>query len=213
MNKKGEKNRKLSKKEQERLRHFEEVSSSLEEKGYRKSNLTVGIVFANVVVLAAAIPVFAVGMGLYFLVNREFRGIAEGIPGLILFFVLMLVMVVIHELVHGITWSIFSEHHFRDIEFGVMWDLLTPYCTCKVPLSKGAYITGALMPLIVLGILPAAIGIALGWPGWLFMGLIMTLSAGGDVLIVLQVLKHRSSAEDILYFDYPTQAGLAVFEK
>lgn len=40
--------------------------------------------------------------------------------------------------------------------------LLTPYCHCDVPLSKRAYIAGALMPLIVLGILPGIVGVVIG---------------------------------------------------
>ena len=81
---------------------------------------------------------------------------------MIIFVIAILLLVVVHELIHGITWSVFTEHHFGDIEFGFMKEYLTPYCTCKCPLSKGKYIIGALMPLIILGIIPMAAGIIMG---------------------------------------------------
>jgi hypothetical protein len=37
-----------------------------------------------------------------------------------------------------------------DIEFGYAASTLNPYCTCSTPLTKGNYIFGAVMPLIIL---------------------------------------------------------------
>jgi hypothetical protein len=119
----------------------------------------------------------------------------------------------VHELVHGITWGIFAAHHFKDIEFGVMWQLLTPYCTCTVPLTKRQYILGGLMPLIVLGIIPTAIAIAAGSFFWLIIGLVMILSAGGDILLVWKLIRYKTDKQDVLIYDHPTKAGSIVFEK
>jgi hypothetical protein len=107
----------------------------------------------------------------------------------------------------------FTEHHFGDVEFGFMKEYLTPYCTCKCPLSKGKYIIGALMPLIILGIIPMAVGIAAGSMLLLLIGIIMVLSAGGDIMIVMNIMKYKSRSEDVLYLDHPTQAGGVIFEK
>jgi hypothetical protein len=94
-----------------------------------------------------------------------------------------------------------------------MKEYLTPYCTCKCPLTKGKYIIGALMPLLILGLLPMAVGIGIGSFFWLLLGIIMTVSAGGDIMIVMMIMKYKSQAEDILYLDHPTQAGGVLFEK
>jgi hypothetical protein len=80
-------------------------------------------------------------------------------------------------------------------------------------LKKGPYILGALMPLIVLGILPTAAAIFTGSLLWLNVGLIMIVSAGGDILIVLQILRYHTNASEIRYYDHPTQAGGVIFEK
>ena len=65
-----EDNRKLSAAEQCRLARLEEISEGLLAQGYRRTELTISIVKANVYVLLAAIPVFVIGGGLFYLCNR-----------------------------------------------------------------------------------------------------------------------------------------------
>ena len=60
-----EKNRKLSEKEQRRLAAFEATCERYLQQGYKKTDLTIGIVKANLVVLLIAIPVVAIGMLLF----------------------------------------------------------------------------------------------------------------------------------------------------
>ena len=211
---KEEKNRKLSAKEQKRLEAFEETCERYVQEGCKMSNLTIGIVKANIVVLLLAIPVIAIGV-LLFVWRNPVSLLRPTSQGSLLFIILFLVLIVAHELIHGLTWSLFSEHHFKDIEFGFMKELLTPYCTCKVPLSKGHYILGALMPGIVLGIIPTVLGILLGSGLLFWIGIFMFLSAGGDLMIVCKVLafKKQDESKEILVFDHPTQAGSMIFEK
>ena len=195
--------RKLTAAEQRRLAHLEEISERLLAQGYRRVELTIGIVRANVIVLAAMIPVFAAGIALFVLCNQPLSITFQPL-GFIWFLLLYFALIVVHELVHGITWGIFAAHHFKDIEFGVMWQLLTPYCTCTVPLTKRQYILGGLMPLIVLGIIPTAIAIAAGSFFWLIIGLVMILSAGGDILLVWKLIRYKTDKQDVLIYDHPT---------
>ena len=210
-----EKNRELSEAEQKRLAAFEAQAEKLKEQGYRRVDLTVSIVKANVFAIILLFPLMALGMWLFWLKNGTLAGgiAARSIGGLLLFVLVMAVLVVVHELIHGLSWSLFTERRFGDIEFGFMKQYLTPYCTCLVPLAKGQYIFGALMPLVVLGILPMAAGILMGSMPVLFMGIIMTVSAAGDMMIVWCILTYRSQAETIVYMDHPTQAGGVIFEK
>ena len=209
---KREKSRKLSPAEERRLRAFEALAESMGARGYRRVELTVGIVKANVFAVVLLIPLLIVGIGLFLLINR---GAGRGFAGInpILFFVLLFALIVIHELIHGLSWAIFAEHHWKDIEFGFMKQYLTPYCTCGVPLSKGQYIFGALMPLVLLGLIPMLVGILTGSLQTLLMGIIMADAAAGDILIVWKILRYRSGAESIVYIDHPTQAGGVIFEK
>jgi len=178
------------------------------------TNLTIGIAKANLIILLAAIPVVAIGLLLFAWRNPTALSRPTSHEGL-LFIVLFLACIVVHELIHGLTWSLFSEHHFKDIDFGFMRTTFTPYCTCASPLSRGHYIIGALMPCIVLGLIPTALGILFGWPLLFWIGIAMILSAGGDIMIVIKVLtyKSQSGSQEILVFDHPTQAGSMIFEK
>jgi hypothetical protein len=211
---KEEKNRKLSPKEQRRLNVFEETCERLSQQGYKRNDLTISIVKANLFVFLLAIPVVTIGV-LLFAWKNPLSLLTPNPRGSLLVIVLFIVLIVAHELIHGLTWSLFSEHHFKDIEFGFMKEYLTPYCTCTTPLPKSHYIMGALMPCIVLGILPTAIGILLGSSLFFWIGIIMILSAGGDIMIVWKVLafKKQDESEEVLIYDHPTQAGSVIFER
>ena len=207
-----EASRKLTKAEQRRLEAFEKMSEEKIAAGYRRTNLTIGIVKANVFAIVLLIPVAIIGLVLYFWKNGFNLG-GMDFSNYLLFMIAFLVLIVVHELIHGVSWAIFSEHHFKDIEFGFMWKYLTPYCTCSVPLSKGQYIFGALMPMFLLGIVPMIVGILTGWFLWLLIGIIMTDAAAGDIMIVWNILNYKTTAQEFVYVDHPTQAGGVIFER
>jgi len=209
-----EKNRKLSAKEQRRLSVFEETCERLSQQGYKRNDLTISIVKANLFVILLAIPVVAIGV-LLFAWKNPISLLTPTPQGSLLFVALFIVLIMVHELIHGLTWSLYAEHHFKDIAFGFMKEYLTPYCTCTTPLLKSHYIMGALMPCLVLGILPTAIGILLGSHFLFWTGIVMILSAGGDIMIVMKLLayKGQSGSKEILIYDHPTQAGSVIFEK
>ena len=208
-----EQGRKLSDAERRRLAHFEQVKQSMAAEGYQCHELTVGIVKANVITILASIPLIAVGLGLFVLVNRGFGTWDSWASKPFALLALYLVLIVVHEGVHGIAWSIFATRHFADIEFGFMKEYLTPYCTCACPLTRIHYVIGALAPLVMLGVVPTAVAIAQGSFALLLIGLVMILSAGGDIMIAAMVLRHKSAGSECLVYDHPTQAGCVVFER
>jgi hypothetical protein len=154
----------------------------------------------------------AAGFGLYYLVNRRFDldHYRSHVPVIV---VALVALTVVHELIHGACWSIFTPHHFKDIEFGVMLSAMAPYCACLVPLKKEQHVFGTAMPLIVLGILPTIYAICSGSLFMLLTGIVMIVSAGGDMAIVLEMLKYKTACHDVKIFDHPTQVGFYLFEK
>ncbi len=208
-----EKDRKLTPAEEKRMAFYNEYCEKMTKAGYRKTELTVGLVKANLFVILMSLPVIGLFVWLFLRRNPEAGFSISGLKEMILFLVLMVVLVVVHELIHGAAWAIFAENHFRDIEFGFIAQYLTPYATCRSILPKGPYILGALMPLIVLGIIPSVISIFTGSVLLFWLGIVMTLSAGGDVLIVWKLLTYKSNMPEKLFLDHPTRAGLVVFER
>ena len=207
--KKDEK-RVLSEEEQKRLARFEQTAQELTKQGYTRHDLTIGMGKASWIAIFLLIPLFIAGYGLYYLVHHKIE--MTGFNGAT-FLIVFLLLTVVHELIHGISWSIFTPNHFKDIAFGIMMPYLSPYCTCMAPLTKPRHIFGTVMPLILLGIIPTVIGIAAGIPMALLMGLLMIDIATGDILIIRKILAYKTSAKDVVYMDHPTDAGGVIFER
>ena len=208
--KKDKEERHLSGAEKKRLERFEKIISKMEQSGYTRHELTIDIGKANVFAIVLLVPLFLIGYGLDYLVNHRIGFL--GINWLI-FFVAFVVLIVIHELIHGVCWSFFTPHHFKDIEFGIMKPSMNPYCTCLEPLKKEAYIFGTVMPLVLLGILPMIAGIAVNNSNILILGIILADSAAGDIMIIWKLLRYKSDSGEVVYMDHPTEAGGVVFER
>ena len=213
MNKEEKEERKLTESEKNRLDAFNRQIAALEQDGYVKKDLLISGDQANFVGplygFLTALPFIV----LYFLTMRELPewktlGFLRTAGLLIFYFVL----IILHELIHGLTWSRFTKNGFRSISFGVIWRSLNPYCTCSEPLPKAHYLAGCLMPWFVLGIIPCIAGLIMHNGFLLFTGVIMALSAGGDLLIAQKILAQKSDGET-LFLDHPTEIGLVCLEK
>ncbi len=180
-----------------------------------RGELTLNTGKANIYALFFVIPVILVyGVPYYIIwikeINREviitvlgkfyFMIRQQGLLYLLAF----LAGIIMHELIHGITMFAFCKNGFHSIKFGIMWQYLTPYVHCKEPLNKTRYITGAIMPSIVLGIIPALAGIIFRNPGWLFYGMLFTYASGGDFLIIWLLRGHP---RDTLVLDHEAKVG------
>lgn len=141
--------RKLTPAEQKRKEQFALVCEEMERQGYRKTDLTIGVVKANLLALIVMLP-FAVLSGAVVLSRVSFLSMAESMSpfDFLLFLLVMLLLTAVHEGIHGLTWGLFAESHWRAIRFGVIWKALTPYCTCAQPMKRGQYILGAAMPTL-----------------------------------------------------------------
>ena len=80
----------------------------------------------------------------------------------IIFFLGLIVAIVVHELIHGLTWATFAPRGLRSIKFGIMKKYLNPYCHCSDPLPRNGYVLGCLMPGIATGLIPAIVALAIG---------------------------------------------------
>lgn len=211
----AKKERKLTKAEEKRKKIYEEEKQKLIEDGYTENNLTIGVVYANVMAFVLGLPIIIVLGILFFKYNLGDSGLSFTftIKESMIFLISLLVLIVVHELIHGAFWGIFAKEHLKSIEFGFMVQYLTPYCCCKEVLTKGQYIIGGIMPTVILGIIPAVVAIFTG--SWLVfvIGCIMILSGGGDMTIILKLLMYRSTKQEILYMDHPYECGLVVFER
>ena len=201
--------RKLTKAEIARKELFDRLTADLEGQGYIRKNITVSSLKANLLgFVAGFVPTVPFGIVFILLTRGEYTGI--GHIWYMLFFPIFIASVLIHEGLHGTGWAIFAKGHFKSIAFGVVWQALMPYCTCKDPLRKGQYIVGLLLPCIVLGIIPSVLACIFGSAALLAFGTLMTVCAGGDILVLVLILKARLNG-DVLLLDHPTDVGLVAF--
>jgi len=175
-------------------------------------NLSISIEKANVYSLIFALPLAALLVVLYVL-RWEVGGAIAGFNSLfgafLTFLIVFLAGVVLHELIHGLTWVFFGRKPLRAIQFGFQLKTLTPYAHCTEPMGVNAYRIGTAMPGILLGLLPALLGIMNG-NGWLLaFGVLFTMAAGGDFLILwlLKDVDRRKLVED-----HPTRAGCYILD-
>lgn len=208
----GKDNRKLSKAEEKRKKLYEEKKKELLAQGYEEKDLTISVLKANVMAIVLRLPIIILLLILFIYKNQS--GLYTfSFYGPVVFLVIFAVLVVVHELIHGLFWAIYAKHHLKSIEFGFIVSSLTPYCCCKEMLTKSQYIIGGIMPTVILGIIPAIISIFTGSIFWFAMGELMILSGGGDMTILLKLLRYKSKKEEILYMDHPYECGLVVFER
>lgn len=175
-----------------------------------KADYSISMVKANVYSLFFALP-FAFFFSLLFILRwgpaRFGEGFSSFAGNLPVFLGVFAVGVAAHELIHGITWALAGRLPLKAVRFGFLWKTLTPYAHLSGPLEVNAYRTGALMPGLLLGALPAALAIITG-SGWLLaFGMLFIVAACGDMLIVWLI---RSVPAGRLVEDHPTRAGCCV---
>lgn len=202
--------RKLSRREQARLEDFQRLSGQMRQQGYRRVDLVVDVVQANVMAVVVMLPFLAAAAVLFFALNPVGE-VYIPLSGMALWLLAFLVLVVLHEAIHGLTWGLMAPHGFKAIVFGVIWQMLTPYCTCNDGLKRWQYLLGGLMPTLILGFGLAGLATAQG-SLWLFsLAEVMILGGGGDFLVVFKMLRHPQK-DGAVYYDHPYECGLVVFE-
>lgn len=176
-----------------------------------KRDLSVSMAKANFYCLLIAVPLASLLGWLYFKIwgYANLIKIYLSFKNLLYLSIFFVIGTVVHELIHGLSWVIFGQKPLKFVKYGFQLKTLTPYAHCRKPMEANAYRIGVLMPGLLLGILPSLIGIATG-NGWVMnFGILFTLAAGGDFLI-LWLIRNVSSSK--LVEDHPTKAGCYVID-
>ncbi len=115
--------------------------------------------------------------------------------------------IVSHEVLHALAWKAAGGMPWNDVRLGFQWKTLTPYAHSRVPMTARAYRIGAATPGVILGLVPSTASLVTGDGFWLLFGVLFTIAAGGDALI-LWLLRGVPSLR--LVQDHPTRAGCLV---
>ena len=170
---------------------------------------TASVAQANVAALVGVLPglvALVVVDGLVWGWGALGDGFGALISPLWRFLLLFVGGVLVHEGLHGIAWRLAGAAP-GSVRLGFQVQTLTPYAHSSAPMTARAYRIGAATPGIVLGIVPAVIGLVLGVGAVFWFGLLFTLAAGGDALI-LWLLRGVSGRR--LVEDHPSKPGCLV---
>ena len=172
-----------------------------------KRDLSISMARANIIVMFISIPVIL----LQFAIFTGLHGLEGLKPTWSTAFLIVAVLlgIVIHELIHGISWVLFGRKPFSSVKFGFQWQTLTPYAHLKEPVEVNAYRLGAFLPGFILGILTYILSLLLGNGDLFWFSLVHTSAAGGDWLI-LWLIRHVKAGMQV--DDHPTNAGCYVLE-
>jgi hypothetical protein len=172
-----------------------------------KRDLSIPMGRANVIVLFTSAPIAL----LQLLMFSRIHGLEkmQVNANFIILIVVLILSVIAHELIHGISWVFFGRKPFSAVKFGFQWKTLTPYAHLKEPVEVNVYRIGGFMPGFLLGILPYLLSLGLGNGNLFWFGLVHTAAASGDwlVLWLIRNLKPGTQVED-----HPTNVGCYVIE-
>lgn len=173
--------------------------------GYVAEKKTISILWANLLAVVLFAVVAVAGWAIMYSLwdNLHFGGIDS-----LIFLVGIVLGLVVHELVHGVTWLLLLKKGFSHLSFGLMTGAV--YCHIDVPMDKRKYVIGALMPLLLVGVVPWVAAILSGSLTWMLVGAVMISGAIGDIMIVWTL---RSEPTSTLVYDHPSEVGCYVYHK
>lgn len=189
---------KKSKQVQERIENFEKIKKDYQAQGYTYKKVEINIITANVIAIVIMLVIAVIGIFIFSLLQKK----------IVFFFPLwlllcMLISTIVHELLHGVAWSMFCEKKWKSVQFGIIWKMITPYCSCLEPLSWLPYLIGALAPCMILGVVPYIVAIISGNSLLLWFAIFNIAAAGGDLMVALHICKDQPS----LMMDLPEECG------
>lgn len=176
-----------------------------------ETDLSISMARASVYTLVGSVPLVALLVGLYAAFpSKASSGIRVfGTLDVLLFVLALVAGVFLHEAIHALGWSWFGHLRRTSIQLGFQIRTLTPYAHAKEAMPASGYRAGTVLPAILLGALPFAVGTVLRSPGIALFGIVMTFGAGGDLLILWLMRKVDSYA---LVQDHPSRAGCIVLK-
>jgi hypothetical protein len=91
----------------------------------------------------------------------------------------------LHETIHGIFWS-----KYTDVKIGIILKSLYRFLYCNEPIKTGHYTNGLIMPSIILGIIPLIIGMIFGSIFVYGFGLLFIIVGADDFYIIYLLRKE-----------------------
>ncbi|MDR0430807.1 MAG: DUF3267 domain-containing protein [Tannerellaceae bacterium] len=125
-------------------------------------------------------------------------------------FTALIAGLLVHELIHDITFAKYNKSGFKSIKFGIVWKHVVLYCHCSEFITVWQYRIVLLMPSVILGFIPVILGFVLGNFMVLLFGCTMTMGGLGDFFCIWSL---RGFNKNTLIMDHPSKVGFFYEEK
>jgi len=112
----------------------------------------------------------------------------------IIFFILMILWMVLHEIIHGISYQIMGAKG-KNIVFGASLENGVFYCKCKEYVDKKCIMTSLLAPFILIGVFTYVLGFLIKSTLLIALSVINISGASGDLMMFNFFLKQESDVE------------------
>ena len=193
-----------------RKERIDRLIAEMTGQGYELEDLSVDGNTANKMALLTGVIPSAVFVLLFGLLHgwEKFKDV-----DLLLILVVFLISIIVHEGIHGLFFGLFAKNHFKSIEFGMIWKSMNPYCYCGEPLSRKHYLTGLLIPGIILGCCTGMLGLITGNASLILFSVFSLFAAGGDIYIAWMIMKTTKKGREEKYLDHPDKPGVMMLHR
>ena len=144
-----------------------------------------------------AIVILLVLVGLMYLIGYDFLSVFLNYDtGMV--FALLVLWLMLHEVLHGIGFSIFKSVDRKNVVYGMALEKGVFYCMCKQKIGKKVIFTSLLFPLTIIGVVTLILGLIVDNPLLVFLSIFNIMGCVGDIVMSFYFAK---CPEDITYLD------------
>jgi len=118
----------------------------------------------------------------------------------------------VHEWLHAISFRIFGGVTKESISYRRQWKTLDIQTMCAAPMTAGAYRIAALMPALLMGLVPAAISLAYGI-GWLAVWSVLALNSVTSDIVSVWAIRSMGNSERVFMNVDPAKVDFAAPDK
>lgn len=135
------------------------------------------------------------------------ENIILAIPNIYIELVVMLLIFIIHELLHGLGFKVCGKASTNNIVYGAKLESGVFYCACKEEISKYGIIGSLLAPILFLTIMPVIIGFIFNLDVFILIAIINLFGASLDILATIDILRLP---KNIKYKDLDDTLGFII---
>jgi hypothetical protein len=126
------------------------------------------------------------------------------------FLIAVMLGIVLHEAIHALFFSFYLSSKYQGVKFGFDEQHGIPFVHLKEPISVLGFRVGAIMPMILLGVIPAALGVYYGSISLTAYGIIFIISASGDLLLIART---AGIPHEYMLKDMPDAIGFEIIKR